>query len=95
VHSFVFNLTFCSGHEISDSNFGIFSPICLDVADFEVEKLFIEAGQEGEKEKLLTLEPEVTVCEVKSPSPSGRLSKHEEIFSASDESKSCESSDEE
>lgn len=95
MNGFVFDLPLRGGHEIADSDFGIFGPVRLDVADFEVEELFVEAAEEGEEEELLPLEPEVAVCEVKGPGPGRRLREHEEVLGAGDESEGCESSHEE
>jgi hypothetical protein len=92
VDRFILDLLLGSGHQISNSDFSVLGPVGLNVGQLEVEQLTVESGEEGQQEVLFTLEPEVTVCEIESPSPSGALSEHEEIFSAGNKSKDTKAS---
>jgi len=94
VDGFVLDLFFCGAHKISNSCFGVLGPVGLDVSDFHSHQLSVESVEERHKEELFALYPEVAVGEVESPSVRSALSKHEEIFSACNKSKSNQSSHE-
>lgn len=87
MNGFVFDLLFGSGHKISNSGLSVFSPVCLYVGNFEVKQLAIEPCEERQQEKLLSLKPEVTIAEIKGPSPGCTLGKHKEIFCTGNKSK--------
>lgn len=94
VHRFVLDLLFCGAHQISDSSFGVLSPIGFDVGDLHVEEFLVESVQEGHQEVLLSFNPEVVVGEVECPGVGPGLPKHEEIFSTRNEAQGNESSQE-
>lgn len=81
----VLDLFLGSAHEVADADFGVLGPVGLHVAQLQVQQLAVEAGQEGQQEVLLALQPEVAVCEVEGPRPGGRLREHEEVLSGRDE----------
>lgn len=92
MHRFVLDLFLGSAHKVTNSGLGIFSPVGFHVVNLHIEQFAVESVQQGHQEVLLAFDPEVAVSIVEAPGIGTRLSKHEEIFSASNEPQSNESS---